>query len=156
MGESGAIALLMGNLEEGDQADLLCAAKAIWHLCNHNVENRVRAVSLGAVTAVMGKIRRRIHLDEMLILLDMLSRDNDRVIAEMEENGMLQDLFLIMREYMNERCVLLIYNMCRGSAEKTRKINEVENARQSLEIVAHNGSMMRAREKAKELLSWLG
>lgn len=156
IGESGAIKWLIKLLEEGHPLALRDAASAVLNLCTL-VENRERALSEGAVTAIMDKIIARVLIDEMLEILARLS-SHQRAIEEMEERGMLYCLFSILREETSERskenCVAIVYTLCFSDRRKLVKINEVERAHETLFCVASTGTS-RAKRKATGLLERL-
>ncbi|KAI3470402.1 hypothetical protein Pfo_027065 [Paulownia fortunei] len=156
IGKSGAFRPLIELMEEGHPLALKDAAMAISNLCTL-IENRERAVSEGAVIAIMDKIIVRVLIDELLEILAMLS-SHQRAIEEMEEHGMLFCLFSILREETGEQnkenCVAIIYAMCFSDRTKLRKINEVENAYETLSLVARTGTS-RAKRKATGILERL-
>ncbi|KAH6821734.1 hypothetical protein C2S53_020321 [Perilla frutescens var. hirtella] len=156
IGESGAVKPLIKVLEEGHPLTLRDAASAVLNLCTLT-ENRERAISEGAVTAVVDKIIARVLIDEMLEILVRLS-SHQRAIEEMEESGVLFCLFSVLREKTSERgkenCVAIVYTMCFSDRRKLVKIKEVENAHETLSRVAKTGTS-RAKRKATGLLERL-
>lgn len=157
IGESGAIKPLVDLITEGQPLALNEATCAILNLCTVT-ENRERAISEGAVIAVMDKIVGRVLIDEMLAILATLS-SHHRAIEEMDEHGMIFCLFEMLREnniseQSEEHCVAIIYVMCFSDRTKLRKIHEVEDACETLHRVARTGTS-RAKRKASSILERL-
>ncbi|KAG8390689.1 hypothetical protein BUALT_Bualt01G0109700 [Buddleja alternifolia] len=151
--ELGAIRPLIDIIEEGHPLAIKDAVLAILSLCTV-IENRERAVSEGLISAVMNKIIDRVLIDEMLEILAMLS-GHQRAIEEMEEYGILFCLFAILREDHNgktkENSIAIIYSMCFFNRRNLRRINEVENAYETLSCIARSGTS-RAKRKAIGIL----
>ncbi|KAL0358733.1 UNVERIFIED_CONTAM: U-box domain-containing protein 9 [Sesamum angustifolium] len=157
IGESGAIKPLVDLIAEGQPLALNEAANAILNLCTV-IENRERAISEGAVVAVMDKIVGRVLIDEMLAILATLS-SHQHAVEEMDEHGMIFCLFEMLREnniseQSKEHCVAIIYAMCFSDRTKLRKIREVDDAYETLHRVARTGTS-RAKRKASSILERL-
>ncbi|KAK4436069.1 U-box domain-containing protein 9 [Sesamum alatum] len=157
IGESGAIKPLVDLIAEGEPLALNEAANAILNLCTV-IENRERAISEGAVVAVVDKIVGRVLIDEMLAILATLSC-HQWAVEEMDEHGMILCLFEMLREnsiseQSKEHCVAIIYVMCFSDRTKLRKIREVDDAYETLRRVARTGTS-RAKRKASSILERL-
>ncbi|CAA0829579.1 U-box domain-containing protein 9 [Striga hermonthica] len=158
LGKSGALGPLAEIVREGHPLVLKDALSTINALCTLT-ENKERAISEGAIIAIIEKLNvDRVLLDEMLGILALLS-SHHRAIDQMDECGVIFRLFGllgegIISESSEELCVAIVYAMCFGDRKKLRKISEVENAYEILCRVARNGTS-RARRKASGILERL-
>ncbi|GER55564.1 protein kinase superfamily protein [Striga asiatica] len=159
LGKSGALGPLVEIVREGNHLMLKDALSTMNALCTLT-ENKERAISEGAIIAIMEKlIVVRVLVNEMLGILALLS-SHHRAIDEMDECGVIFCLFgllgkgEIISESSEELCVAIVYTMCFGDRKKLRKISEVENAYETLCRVARNGTS-RARRKANGILERL-
>lgn len=96
IGKSGALKPLIELLDEGHSLAMKDVASAIFNVCILR-ENKVRAVSDGAIRAILKNIVDRKHVDELLSLLAMLST-NQRAIEEMVELDAVACLLGLIRE----------------------------------------------------------
>ncbi|KAK7845591.1 u-box domain-containing protein 9 [Quercus suber] len=96
IGKSGALKPLIDLLEEGHPLAMKDVASAIFSLCMIH-ENRSRAVRDGAVRVILKKIMDRMHVDELLAILAMLS-NHPKAIEELGEVGAVPYLLSIIRE----------------------------------------------------------
>ena len=85
IGKSGALKPLIDLLEEGHALAMKDVASAIFTLCVMH-ENKARAVRDGAVRVITGKITSRIHVDELLAILALLS-SHHKAVQEMADLG---------------------------------------------------------------------
>jgi len=156
IGKNGALKPLIDLLEEGHLIALKDVAAAIFNLCIQH-ENRARAVGDGAVRVILEKLDRRIHVDELLAILAMLST-NQRALEELGEVGAVQYLLDIMRESscarIKENCIAIIYNICFNDRTKWKEMKEEENTYGTISQLAKNGTA-RAKRKANGILERL-
>ncbi|KAI3819471.1 hypothetical protein L1987_13309 [Smallanthus sonchifolius] len=96
IGKSGALKPLIDLLEEGHPLAMKDVASAIFNLCIQH-ENKARAVRDGAVRALLNKIKNRVHVDELLATLAMLS-SNQKAVEEMGDLGAVSCLFSLIKE----------------------------------------------------------
>ncbi|KAK9293239.1 hypothetical protein L1049_021230 [Liquidambar formosana] len=156
IGKSGAIKPLIDLLEEGNLFAMKDVASAIYNLCII-LENKGRAVRDGAVRVIMKKIMDRILVDELLVILAVLS-GHQKAAEEMLDLGAVPCLLSIIREGTNERskenCIAILYSICINDRAKMREIREEEDANGTISKLAERGTS-RARRKAKGILEGL-
>ncbi|KAK9281637.1 hypothetical protein L1049_004540 [Liquidambar formosana] len=156
IGESGALKPLIDLLEEGHPLALKDVASAIFNLCITH-ENKSRAVRDGAVRVLLKKIANRMHVDELLAILAMLS-NNQKAIEEMGELGAVPCLLSIIRESScsrnKENCIAILHTICFNDRTKWKEIREEENAHRTISQLAQNGTS-RAKRKASGILERL-
>ncbi|KAJ9547932.1 hypothetical protein OSB04_020475 [Centaurea solstitialis] len=152
IGEAGALKPLFELLEEGQPLAIHDVASAIFKLCMAH-ENRSRAVKFGAVKVVFKKIANRVHVEESLPILDMLS-NNRRAIEEMHDFGAVSVLIALMKESSSEQekenCIATLYNICYNDRTKWKELRDEEKAYKILSELVQNGTK-RAKRKAGEL-----
>lgn len=156
IGKSGALGPLIDLLEEGHPLAMKDVASTIFSLCMIN-ENKARAVRDGAVRVILKKIMDRIHVDELLAILAMLS-SHQKAIAEMGELGAVSCLLSIIRESNcgrnKENCIAILHTICLNDRTKWREMREEENNHGTISELAENGSS-RAKRKANDILERL-
>ncbi|GFQ00118.1 U-box domain-containing protein 9 [Phtheirospermum japonicum] len=153
IGKSGALKPLIDLLDEGHPLAMKDAASAIFNLCIIH-ENKSRAVRDGAVRVIMKKIESRVHIDELLSIIAMLST-SQRAIEELVELGAVSCLLSIIRETgcarNKENCIAILYTICYSDRSKLREIREEENRYRTISQLASNGTS-RAKRKASAIL----
>lgn len=156
IGKNGALKPLIELLEEGHSLALKDAASAIFNLCILH-ENKARAVRDGAVRVILQKISNRMHVDELLAILAMLS-SNQRAVEELGDLGAVQCLLGIMRESScarnKENCIAILHNICFNDRTKWKEMREEENTYGTISQLAKNGTS-RAKRKASGILERL-
>ncbi|KAL9235624.1 hypothetical protein vseg_010369 [Gypsophila vaccaria] len=156
IGKSGALKPLIDLLDEGHPLAVKDAASAIFNLCIMQ-ENKARAVREGAVSVILTKIKDRVHVDELLAILAMLST-NQRAIEELGELGAIPTLLGIIRDIPcarnRENCIATIYAICISDRTKLRDMREEERAFGTLSQLARDGTS-RAKRKANGILERL-
>ncbi|XP_073143743.1 U-box domain-containing protein 9 [Henckelia pumila] len=156
IGKSGALKPLINLLNEGYSLAMRDTASAIFNLCIIH-ENKLRAVRDGAVPAILKKIKSRMHVDELLSILAMLS-SNQKAIEEMGELGAVPCLLSIIRETTcarnKENCIAILYTICLSDRSKWKEIKEEENVFGTISQLAQNGTS-RAKRKAGGILEKL-
>ncbi|KAK3405888.1 U-box domain-containing protein 9 [Eucalyptus grandis] len=156
IGKSGALKLLIDLLDEGHPLAMTDVASAIFNLCIIH-ENRGRAVRDGAVGVILDKIANRIHVDELLAILAMLS-SHQRAIEEMCELEAVSCLLGVMRETScarnKENCIAILHTICFSDRTKLRELREEENSHRTISELAKNGTS-RAQRKANGILERL-
>ncbi|XP_019193993.1 PREDICTED: U-box domain-containing protein 9-like [Ipomoea nil] len=155
---SGALNPLIKLLDEGHPMAIKDAASAIFTICIAH-ENRGRAVSEGAVRAIMKKIKEHVLIDELLAILAMLS-SHHKAVEEMGELGAVSCLLGLMRENANEHnkenCIATVYTLCFTDRTKLREVWAEEHANGTISRLAKSGtSTSRAKRKASGILERL-
>ncbi|KAE8714538.1 Germin-like protein subfamily 1 member 18 [Hibiscus syriacus] len=111
---SGAVAPLLELLREGHPSAVKDAASTILSLCTV-CANKAKFVEQGAVEVILEKINDGIFVDELLVILAMLST-NRMAIEELGDCKTLQSLLRIIRhsssECSKENCAAILYNVC--------------------------------------------
>ncbi|KAH6814420.1 plant U-box 9 [Perilla frutescens var. frutescens] len=153
IGKAGALRPLIDLLDEGYPLAMKDAASAIFNLCII-LENKARAVRNGAVPVILKKLLSRVHVDELLSILAMLST-SQKAIEEMGELGAVSCLLSIMRETSctrnKENCVAILYNICCSDRSKLKEMREEEITYQTISQLAEDGTS-RAKRKASGIL----
>ncbi|KAL3616313.1 hypothetical protein CASFOL_039703 [Castilleja foliolosa] len=153
IGKSGALKPLIDLLDEGNPLAMKDVASAIFNLCIIH-ENKSRAVRDGAVRVIMKKIESRVHIDELLSIIAMLS-SSQRAIEELAELGAVSCLLSIIRETgcarNKENCIAILYSICYSDRSKLREIRDEENRYRTISQLASNGTS-RAKRKASGIL----
>jgi hypothetical protein len=156
IGKSGALGPLIDLLEEEHPLAMKDVASAIFSLCKIN-ENKARAVQNGAVRVILKKIMNRIHVDELLAILAMLS-SHQKAIEEMGELGAVSCLLSIIRESScgrnKENCIAILHTICLYDRTKWKEMREEENTHGTISELAENGTS-RAKKKANDILERL-
>lgn len=156
IGKSGALKPLIELLDEGHPLAMKDVASAIFNVCILH-ENKVRAVSDGAVRAILKNINDRKHVDELLSILAMLST-NQRAIEEMVELDVVPCLLGIIRETTcgrnKENCIAILYTICFSDRTKWKEVREEERMYHTVSQLARNGTS-RAKRKASGILERL-
>ncbi|KAE8037815.1 hypothetical protein FH972_010370 [Carpinus fangiana] len=156
IGKSGALGPLIDLLEEEHPLAMKDVASAIFSLCKIN-ENKARAVQNGAVRVILKKIMNRIHVDELLAILAMLS-SHQKAIEEMGELGAVSCLLSIIRESScgrnKENCIAILHTICLYDRTKWKEMREEENTHGTISELAENGTS-RAKKKANDILGRL-
>ncbi|KAK1426921.1 hypothetical protein QVD17_15601 [Tagetes erecta] len=153
IGKSGALKPLIALLESGHALAMKDAASAIFNLCIMH-ENKSRAVEDGAISVLLNKIEDRVHVDELLAILAMLS-SNQKGVEEMSDIGAVSCLFSLIKETTcarnKENCIVIIYAICFSDRTKWKEMREEESAYATLSQLAQNGTS-RAKRKANAIL----
>ncbi|KAF8006792.1 hypothetical protein BT93_K0952 [Corymbia citriodora subsp. variegata] len=156
IGKSGALKLLIDLLDDGHPLAMTDVASAIFNLCIIH-ENRGRAVRDAAVGVILDKIAKRVHVDEMLAILAMLS-SHQRAIEEMCELEAVPCLLGVMRETScarnKENCVAILHTICFSDRTKLKELREEEKSHRTISELANNGTS-RAQRKASGILERL-
>ncbi|XP_076959124.1 U-box domain-containing protein 9-like [Bidens hawaiensis] len=156
IGKSGALKPLIDLLEEGHPLAMKDVASAIFNLCIEH-ENKARAVRDGAVRALLNKIKNRVHVDELLATLAMLS-SNQKAVEEMGDLGAVSCLLSLIKETNcarnKENCIAVLYTICYYDRTKWKEMREDESKYGTLSQVAQNGTS-RAKRKANGILDRL-
>nr|GMD73169.1 U-box domain-containing protein 9-like [Ipomoea batatas] len=156
IGKSGALKPLIDLLEEGHPLAIKDAASAIFNLCILH-ENKARAVRDGAVGVLLKKIIDKVHVDEHLSILAMLST-NQKAVEEMGELGAVPCLLNLIRETScarnKENCIAVLHTICFSDRTKWKEIREEENMHRTISQLARNGTS-RAKRKASGILDRL-
>lgn len=156
IGKSGALKPLVDLLEDGHALAMKDVASAIFNLCILH-ENKLRAVKAGAVRVIVEKLVNRMHVDELLAILAMLSTDQ-RAIEELGELGAVSCLLSIIRESScarnKENCIAILHTICYNDRTKWREIREEEKTYGTISQLAQNGTS-RAKRKASGILDRL-
>lgn len=153
IGKSGALRPLIDLLDEGHPSAMKDVASAIFNLCII-LENKVRAVRNGAVPVILKKLVSRVHVDELLSILAMLST-SQKAIDEMGELGAVPCLLGIMRESScprnKENCAAILYNVCCSDRSKLKEMREEEKTFHTISQLVEDGTS-RAKRKASSIL----
>ncbi|XP_062175591.1 U-box domain-containing protein 9 [Alnus glutinosa] len=156
IGKSGALGPLIDLLEEGHPLAMKDVGSAIFSLCMIN-ENKARAVREGAVRVILKKITDRIHVDELLAILAMLS-NHQKAIEEMGDLGAVSCLLSIIRESScgrnKENCIAILHALCLNDRTKWKEMREEESTNGTISELAKNGTS-RAKRKANDILERL-
>ncbi|KAI3806178.1 hypothetical protein L1987_22074 [Smallanthus sonchifolius] len=156
IGKLGALKPLIDLLEEGHPLAMKDVASAIFNLCIQH-ENKARAVRDGAVRALLNKIKNRVHVDEFLATLAMLS-SNQKAVEEMGDLGAVSCLLSLIKETNcarnKENCIAVLYTICYYDRTKWKEMREEESKYGTLSQVAQNGTS-RAKRKANGILDRL-
>ncbi|XP_019178460.1 PREDICTED: U-box domain-containing protein 9-like [Ipomoea nil] len=156
IGKSGALKPLIDLLEEGHSLAMKDVASAIFVLCVLH-ENKARAIRDGAVRVLVEKIMNRVHVDELLAILAMLS-SNHRAIEEMGELGAVPSLLSLIRDTScarnKENCIVILYAICSADRTKLKEIKDEESSHGTISQLAQNGTS-RAKRKASGVLDRL-
>ncbi|KAE8723834.1 Germin-like protein subfamily 1 member 18 [Hibiscus syriacus] len=153
IGDSGAVAPLIELLRGGHPSAIRDAASTIYTLCKVRANN-AKFVEQGAVEVVLEKINDGILVDELLVILAMLST-NRTAIDELGDCKTLQSLLRIIRhsssECSKENCVAILYNVCSKDLTLLMVIRGEEIKKQTLAKLADTGTT-RARRKAISII----
>ncbi|KAI3749697.1 hypothetical protein L2E82_20313 [Cichorium intybus] len=156
IGKSGALKPLIDLLEEGHPLAMKDVASAIFNLCITH-ENKARAVRDGAVRALLNKIKNRVHVDELLAILAMLS-SNQKAVEEMGDLGAVSCLLSLIKETNcarnKENCIAVLYTICYYDRTKWKEMREEESNFGTLTQIVQNGTS-RAKRKANGILDRL-
>lgn len=156
IGKSGTLKPLIDLLEDGHPLAMKDVASAIFNLCILH-ENKLRAVRDGAVRVILEKIMNRMHVDELLAILAMLST-NQKAVEELGELGAVSCLLSVIRESScarnKENCIAILHTICFNDRTKWREMREEENTYGTISEVAQNGTS-RAKRKAGGILERL-
>lgn len=156
IGKSSALKPLIDLLEEGHPLAMKDVASAIFNLCIIQ-ENKARAVRDGAVRVILKKIANRIHVDELLAILAILS-GNPKAVEEMGELGGVPCLLSVIRESScprnKENCIAILHTICFSDRSKWKEMKEEESTYGTLTQLAQNGTS-RAKRKASGILERL-
>lgn len=156
IGKSGGLKPLIELLDEGNPVAMKDVASAIFNLCITH-ENKSRAVRDGAVRAILNKIKNRVHVDELLAILAMLS-SNQRAVEEMGDLGAVSCLLSLIKETNcarnKENCIAVLYTICYYDRTKWKEMREEESTYGTLSQVAQTGTS-RAKRKANGILDRL-
>nr|XP_043637254.1 U-box domain-containing protein 9 [Erigeron canadensis] len=156
IGKAGALKPLIDLLNEGHSLAMKDVASAIFNLCITH-ENKARAVRDGAVRALLSKIKNRVHVDELLSILAMLS-SNQKAVEEMGDLGVVSCLLSLIKETNcarnKENCIAVLYTICYYDRTKWKEMREEESTYGTLSQVAQNGTS-RAKRKASGILDRL-
>ncbi|PQQ13781.1 U-box domain-containing protein 9 isoform X1 [Prunus yedoensis var. nudiflora] len=148
IGKSGALKPLIALLDEGHPLAMKDVASAIFNLCITH-ENKARAVRDGAVRTILKKISNRMHVDELLAILAMLS-SHPKAVEEMGELGAVPCLLRVIRETNcgrnKENCIAVLHTICLNDRTKWKEIREEENTYGTISELAQNGT---SRSKGK-------
>ncbi|KAL5562186.1 hypothetical protein UlMin_031933 [Ulmus minor] len=156
IGKSGALKPLVDLLEEGHPSAMKDVASAIFNLCIIH-ENKGRIVREGAVGVIVKKIMDRVHVDELLTILAMLST-HQRAVEEMGELEAVPCLLAIIRESncdrSKENCIAILHSICLNDRTKWREMREEEKTHGTISKLSQNGTS-RAKRKASGILERL-
>ncbi|XP_071738080.1 U-box domain-containing protein 9-like [Rutidosis leptorrhynchoides] len=156
IGKVGGLKPLIELLDEGHSLAMKDVASAIFNLCITH-ENKARAVRDGAVKALLNKIKNRVHVDELLSILAMLST-NQKAVEEMGDLGAVSCLLSLIKETNcarnKENCIAVLYTICYYDRTKWKEMREEESTYGTLSQVAQNGTS-RAKRKANGILDRL-
>ncbi|BFG42647.1 hypothetical protein CerSpe_289210 [Prunus speciosa] len=156
IGKSGALKPLIALLDEGHPLAMKDVASAIFNLCITH-ENKARAVRDGAVRTILKKISNRMHVDELLAILAMLS-SHPKAVEEMGELGAVPCLLRVIRETNcgrnKENCIAVLHTICLNDRTKWKEIREEENTYGTISELAQNGTS-RSKRKASGILDRL-
>ncbi|KMS95186.1 hypothetical protein BVRB_011510 [Beta vulgaris subsp. vulgaris] len=129
IGQLGALKPLLDLLEQGDRSAMKDAASAIYNLCRQR-ENRGPAVKDGALKVIIGKIKERVYVSEMLAILALLSASRT-AIDELEKLNSLDCLLSIIRESDSEtdkeNCTVVLHDFCNYSRYARKDIREYKS-----------------------------
>ncbi|KAK6122192.1 hypothetical protein DH2020_044071 [Rehmannia glutinosa] len=153
IGKSGALKPLIDLLDEGHPLAMKDVASAIFNLCIIH-DNKSRAVRDGAVRVILKKITSRMHVDELLSIVAMLST-SQKAIEEMVELDAVPCLLSIIRESCcarnKENCIAILYTICFSDRSKLKEMREEEIRYRTISQLAQNGTS-RAKRKASGIL----
>ncbi|XAR60914.1 Ubiquitin--protein ligase [Bertholletia excelsa] len=156
IGKAGALKPLIDLLEEGHPLAMKDVASAIFNLCIIH-ENKARAVRDGAVRVILKKIMDRVHVDELLAILAILS-SNPKAVDELGELGAVPCLLSLIRESScprnKENCIAILHTICFSDRSKWKEMREEENTNRTISQLAENGTS-RAKRKANGILERL-
>ncbi|XP_058196637.1 U-box domain-containing protein 9 [Rhododendron vialii] len=156
IGKSGALKSLIDLLEEGHPLAMKDVASAVFNLCIIQ-ENKASAVRDGAVRVILKKIANRIHVDELLAILAILS-SNPKAVEEMGELGGVPCLLSVIRESLcprnKENCIAILHTICFNDRTKWKEMREEETTYGTISQLAQNGTL-RAKRKASGILERL-
>ena len=156
IGKSGALKPLIDLLEEGHPLVMKDVASAIFNLCILH-ENKARAVRDGAVRVILEKITNRMHVDELLAILAVLS-SNPTAAEEMGELGAVPCLLSLIRDSgcarNKENSIAILHTICFSDRTKWKEMREEEKTYGTISQLAQNGTS-RAKRKANGILERL-
>ncbi|PSR94959.1 U-box domain-containing protein [Actinidia chinensis var. chinensis] len=156
IGKSGALKPLIDLLEEGHPLVMKDVASAIFNLCILH-ENKARAVRDGAVRVILEKITNRMHVDELLAILAVLS-SNPTAAEEMGELGAVPCLLSLIRDSgcarNKENSIAILHTICFSDRTKWKEMREEEKTFGTISQLAQNGTS-RAKRKANGILERL-
>ncbi|GMN50227.1 hypothetical protein TIFTF001_019384 [Ficus carica] len=156
IGKSGALKPLIDLLEEGHPLAMKDVASAIFNLCIIH-ENKARVVRDGAVGVILGKIKNRLHVDELLAILAMLAT-HQKAVEEMVDLGAVPCLLNIIRESTCDRSkengIAILHAICLSDRTKWKEMREEEKMFGTISKLAQNGTS-RAKRKASGILERL-
>lgn len=150
IGESGALKALIELLDEGKAAAMRDVCSAIYNLCIVD-KNRGVAVREGAVRVILKKLVSRVHVEELVAILALLS-NTEKGVEEIGEVGGVACLLSLIRETSSgrnkENCVAILYAICFRDGCKLR---EEESVYPTLSELGENGTS-RAKRKVNSIL----
>ncbi|KAK4742872.1 hypothetical protein SAY87_000873 [Trapa incisa] len=156
IGKCGALRPLIDLLEEGHPLAMADVASAIFNLCIFH-DNRARAVMEGAVRVILNKIESRSYVDELLVILAMLTSHRNGV-EEMAELGGVPCLLSVMRETScsrnKENCIAILHTICSANRTKVKDMREEETIYGTISEISRSGTS-RAKRKATAILERL-
>ncbi|KAL2486289.1 U-box domain-containing protein 9 [Abeliophyllum distichum] len=156
IGKSGALKSLIDELDKGHPLAVKDVASAIFGLCMIH-ENKLIAVRYGAVQVILKKIVSRMHVDELLTILAMLSTIQ-KAVEEMGELEAVPCLLCIIREAScarnKENCIVVLYAICFSDRSKWKEMRDEETTYHTISQLAQNGTS-RAKRKASGILERL-
>ncbi|KAK4282959.1 hypothetical protein QN277_014270 [Acacia crassicarpa] len=156
IGNSGAMKHLIELLEEGHPLAMKDSASAIFNLCLVH-ENKGRTVREGAVPVILNKIMDRVLVDELLVIMALLS-SHPKAVEEMSDLGAVPLLLSIIRESTSEsckeNCVAILYTICLTDRTKWKEMRQEEKSKGTLSELALCGTS-RAKRKANGILQRL-
>ncbi|KAH0682971.1 hypothetical protein KY290_021562 [Solanum tuberosum] len=151
--KAGALEPLVKLLDEGPLLAMKDAAATIVSL-GVVKENRSIAVFEGAVKVIMKKITDRILVDELLVLLAMLS-SYDKPIEQMVKLDAVSCLLSIIKEDTSdkskEHCIAILHTLCYNDRTRLQEMSRDESVNGTIANLALNGTT-RAKRKAKEIV----
>ncbi|KAL3339530.1 hypothetical protein AABB24_028232 [Solanum stoloniferum] len=151
--KAGALEPLVKLLDEGPLLAMKDAAATIVSL-GVVKENRSIAVFEGAVKVIMKKITDRILVDELLVLLAMLS-SYDKPIEQMVKLDAVSCLLSIIKEDTSdkskEHCIAILHTLCYNDRTRLQEMWRDESVNGTIANLALNGTT-RAKRKAKEIV----
>lgn len=157
IGKSGAMKPLIDLLDEGHLVAMKDAASAIYNTCILH-ENKMRAITDGAVGVIMRKIESKMHVDELMTILAMLSV-SQKAVEEMIGLNAVSCLFGIIRESSSnprtvENCIVILHTICLTDRTTWKDMRAEDNMHNTITRLANRGSS-RAQRKAKGILDKL-
>jgi len=166
IGNSEVLKALIHVIEEGDSLATSEAFSALSNLCPVK-EISEKAVSEGLIRAAIKKIKAGSNVSMLLSLLAFVSTQNHQTTEEMDNLGLIYDLFSILRNsnslVNDENAVVIVYNICKSykalqnvvlREEKRDVVLEEENKHGTFTRL-ENQEAGRATSLAKRILEWI-